>query len=153
MDSIHWVNVDLAGGVARGVVAGVGLTFTAGANGLTDYYVTNSAVFNASYFTPPLLSAEFIEFAGKSASPTYTLTFDQPVCDLTIHLASLGSILTFDTTNITKVSGEALFTVSNNVVTGDLYNTIRLTVCGCRMLQSLPSPRAGRCRDSPAGKV
>jgi hypothetical protein len=123
MDSIHWVNVDLAGGVAQGVVGGVGITLTVGSNGLIDFYETNSTEFNASAFTPPLPVAEFIEFTGSPANPRYTLTFSQPVCDLTLHLYSLGSILTFSTTNITKVSGDSLLTVSNNVVTGDLYDT------------------------------
>lgn len=93
-----------------------------------------SAVFNETFFSPPLLASDAIEFRGF-AGFSYTLQFAAPVENPILHLDSLGSTLTFPVgTQITKLSGEATFTVSANAVAGvpdgandDASGTVRLS--------------------------
>ena len=78
-----------------------------------------ATVFSGPSFSPPLPTSDAIEIRGSSPAYDYTLDLGGPTPNPVIHLASLGSTLTFPSgTEITKVSGEDTFTVSGHTVSG-----------------------------------
>ncbi|HWC26884.1 MAG TPA: thrombospondin type 3 repeat-containing protein [Solirubrobacteraceae bacterium] len=80
----------------------------------------SSTVFNRPEFTPPLPSSDAINFNAASGN-SYTLSFGSPVADPVLHLASLGSTLSFPAgTRVARLSGDAEFGVSGSDVAGQL---------------------------------
>jgi len=110
-----WTNVDTAAGIASGVLDGVPVTLT---GGLTDFYATNGSFtgFDSPLFSPRLAASDALEVRGLSPAASYVVTFGAPIRDPIFHLGSVASVLSFDTTNIVRRSGD--ITVSNNTVAG-----------------------------------
>jgi hypothetical protein len=90
--------------------------------------------FDSDLFSPRIPGSDCIEIVGR-VGHTYTLTFDEPVSDLVVHLASLGSVIEFPAgVVVTKVSGDGGLSVSGSTVTGtvvppssDSNGTVRLS--------------------------
>jgi hypothetical protein len=124
----------LSGGVATGSLPEASVNLSG-----TDVQVASvldgtSTVFNRVDFTPPLAASDAIAFGGGPAA-AYTLAFGTPVTDPVLHFGSLASTLTFPPgTVITRLSGDAQFSVAGNTVVGqfdgpidDANGTVRLT--------------------------
>ena len=107
---------------AEGVLGGVRVTLTSNSSEFPLAVAKSLTVFNQNLFSPPLETADVAYIVGLPApAASYTLAFSAPVKNPVLHLSSLASVLTFDATNLTKLSGDAVFTVSESVVTGS-YN-------------------------------
>ncbi len=80
----------------------------------------SSTFFNRADFTPPLATSDHIQFIGAGGN-SYTLAFATPVTDPVLHLASIASTLHFAPgTVITRLSGDAQFSVAGSDVVGAL---------------------------------
>ena len=120
-----WTNVNDTVGIAMGVLDGIPISFTGDvvtANSITDGTFTG---FDSPLFSPQLPFSDVLDIRGTSPAAAYTLKFDAPVRDPIIHFLSLAATVSFDTTNIAKLSGD--ITVSSNAVTGFLRDHVPLT--------------------------
>lgn len=127
-------------GVAHGVLGGVSVTFAPyDFPPITD---GSSTYFNTNWFSPPLPLSDAVFPSIYPTNRVFTFTFGAPVRDPVVHVGSLASVLTFTTTNITRLSGEAAFVVSGGTVTGqyipchpcpwqDTHGSIRLDGVFC----------------------
>lgn len=115
-----FVTYDTAADVATGTLNGTSVRVSGPVLQPThDATDDNSIVFALSHFTPALPTSDIVYPESNLAGRTFTIAFGRPVADPTLHLASLGSRLTFaDVAEIRKVSGQPGLTVSGNVVTG-----------------------------------
>ena len=133
-----WVSTDedpegrqRANGILRGKTVSISGFMVAPPPGST--LDGTGAWFADPFFSPPLPQSDAIEFFGDVGSE-YVLTFGAPTRDPILHIASLASRLDFPAgTQITRLSGEDDFTVSDNTVTGkldgskDRSGTVRLS--------------------------
>jgi hypothetical protein len=114
-----WKFVDPAQNVASGMFGPVAISLSGGD---VSFGVTNGSFtgFDYPFFTPPLATSDTVEvIAAENASHTYTVSFAMPVTNPRVHVYSLASTLTFNTTVI-RVSGQAAFVVSGaNAVVGE----------------------------------
>jgi hypothetical protein len=136
-DFADWTSVTGSPATASGTLHGSAISLS-GTNVLsgsgTSVTDATSTVFNRSDFTPALATSDAIGFRGDSGN-SYTLTFASPVTDPIIHFASLAATLHFPSgTAITRLSGDAEFSVSGSDVIGqveaptdDANGTVRLT--------------------------
>jgi hypothetical protein len=115
-----WTNVNSTVEIAEGVLDGIPVTLTGG--DITPSFVIDgsSTVFDSPLFTPRLRVSDVMELIGSPTGPVYTVTFASPVRDPIVHLRSLASTLVFNTTNITRLSGDDVFRVSGATVSGAL---------------------------------
>jgi hypothetical protein len=75
-------------------------------------------------FSPALPKSDVLQIGGAPGA-SYTIRFGATVTDPTLHVASLGSRITFPTDiPVAKVSGESGFTVNGSSVSGTPSNTI-----------------------------
>jgi len=112
-----WATVNLQTHLAEGTLNGVAVSMSGdGLNyGITDGSYTG---FSLGLFSPPLSTSDALGIGGTSSGLAYTIVFAGPVRDPVFHIRSLGSTLTFNTTNITKLSGDASLTVAGSTVVG-----------------------------------
>lgn len=112
-----WATVNLQTHLAVGDLHGVSVSMSGdGLNyGITDGSFTG---FSWPLFSPQLPASDTVGFGGTSAGLSYNIAFAGPVRDPVLHLRSLGSTLTFNTTNITKLSGDPALIVAGNTVVG-----------------------------------
>ncbi len=124
---------------AQGVLHGFGVTLQGpdisdtSSGSVTNGSATDFA--DASKFTPPLPTSDRIAFFARNNFPfSYTLTFASAVTDPVLHIANLGTTLTFSSgTQITRVSGQSGFSVSGTTVSGvpegsvDRSGTVRIS--------------------------
>jgi hypothetical protein len=114
-----WQTLDENAQIAYGVLGSANVTLTGGnmktAGSVLD---GSSTVFASSYFTPSLATSDSICFEATSAYQTYRVQFSQPVQNPVLHLGSLASIVTLETTNITRLSGNSHFYVRAGTVVG-----------------------------------
>jgi hypothetical protein len=106
-----------------GTVAGLQVTFTGGTRSLEAGSAWLNALFNPVNSYGVFSTAEGIEFsAGPAAARNYTISFSAPVTGVVMHLGPLATTLTFDR-YITKLSGQPIFNVAGNFVTGATVNS------------------------------
>jgi hypothetical protein len=124
-----WVTADFATGRATGLLGHVAVVLqgdVAGANpnhmgGRMITYASldgSDTLFDRSYYTPRLPSADIIEIQAYAYPYTYTVTFDQPVPNPILHICSTASALAFLDADVVRISGQEVFTVSDNTVVG-----------------------------------
>ncbi|HEX5909502.1 MAG TPA: hypothetical protein VFY44_03350, partial [Thermoleophilaceae bacterium] len=83
--------------------------------------VTNGSEtgFNNSAFTPPLATSDSLQVRTATAGNPYTFVFTQPVTNPVIHIGDLSGTVSFNpSVRLSRVSGDAGFTVSGSTVTG-----------------------------------
>lgn len=108
---------------SAGTVAGVQVTFTGGTRSLETGATWVNRLFNSVNSYGLFSTAEGIEFsAAPAAARNYTISFSAPVTGVVMHLGSLATTLTFDR-YITKLSGQSIFNVAGNFVTGATVNS------------------------------
>jgi hypothetical protein len=117
-DFTDWTAADGTANTASGTVRGIGVAFTG--SDLQGGSTLNGSFtgFSSSDFSPPLPTSDALTI-GTQPGYSYELSFASPVDNPVLHLASLGSKLTFPAgTSVAKVSGT--LSVSGNTVTGSL---------------------------------
>ena len=116
LEFVRWEIPEQHGSIANGALRGFPVTLE-GPLG-TAFFRDNYPNFSSAAFTPQLASTGMIEIVGAPGH-SFTLTFGAPLTDPIMELGSLGSVLTFPAgTAVTPLSGDAHFTVADNVVTG-----------------------------------
>ena len=121
-----WTSINTDSESANGFLGSITVTFSGGDidAGTTD---GTSALFNEeSYFNPSLQNSDEVGFRGaniNNSAYNYTVTFSNTVVNPVMHLGSLASTLLFPGISLTKRSGEAVFTVTGNMVSGVLDDT------------------------------
>lgn len=124
-----WISADPTS--ATGTLHGHEVRLTGPIGTGSDFNATFT-LFDSDAFTPRLAASDCVEIVG-GAGHTFTLAFGSPVQDPVLLLASFGSIMTFAPgTVVRRLSGDAGFTVTGNLVTGvagqtDSNGTVRLT--------------------------
>jgi hypothetical protein len=112
-----WQKADLAAQTAEGDLDGV--TVTLSGRLITEAKLDSSSTFfDSDSFLPKLAKSDHIVLQANTALQTYSVSFSAPVENPILHLASDSSILTFNTTNLTRLSGNRDFAVRPGVVTG-----------------------------------
>lgn len=117
-----WTLVDPDQDIASGTLGTVGVSLSGGdiPGGIIDGSFTG---FDFPFFTPPIPSTDKIDVIAPLGSiHAYAVSFSAPVTNPRIHISSLASTLTFDTT-VTRLSGQDSFVVpAANVVVGELLD-------------------------------
>lgn len=107
---------------SHGDLGGVTVTFSALSATINPGVVSFFGGFsNPAIYSPPIAGTEAIAFEGDRgiAGFKYSVSFDAPVQNPILYIASLASVLTFDSgISLTKISGENVFSVSGNTVSG-----------------------------------
>lgn len=118
-----WTSV--ADNVARGALVGTTVTFAGGQ--ISDIPGSRidgtEVVFSHPFYDPTLPHSDEIHFIALEPAVVpplrYELRFSTPVSDPVLYLGSVGSTLTFPVgTTITKLTGQASLTRTQNVVSG-----------------------------------
>ena len=119
-----WTSVDTSADAAAGNLNGISVTMTGFDISFGDTTGASSFFANATVFSPALASSDAIEVIGPfTTTLSYTVTFDSPITDPILHVASLASTLHFADITLTKVSGEDNFIVSGSDVTGEIVDS------------------------------
>lgn len=122
LTATDWVLVDIDADVASGTLGPVGVTLSGGdiVHGVTDGSFTG---FDFPFFTPPLAASDKVDVIAPQASiHLYEISFSRAVTNPRLHIASLASTLTFDT-SVVRVSGQDSFVVTaGNQVVGELLD-------------------------------
>jgi hypothetical protein len=124
-----WTAVE--GNTVRGTLLGRSVSMSGGTISPLPGSVVDgsSTLFSGPEFTPPLASSDAPELRASDPPSTFTLALGGPVVDPILHLASLGSTLTFPAgTRLVRRSGDAGFAVSGNVVTDTVAEDVEGTV-------------------------
>lgn len=104
---VDWISANGPQGTATGKLGGtVDVTLTGPAFD-PQYFVLDgsSTVFNSADFSPKLTKSDKAYTIATPTPQAYRISFSQPVMDPIIHFYSLASVVTFDTTNLAKLSG------------------------------------------------
>lgn len=108
---------------SAGTAGEVSVSFTGGTRTLETNSAWVDKQFNATNSFGLYSTAEGIQFtADGSSTRTYTISFSSAVSGVVMHLGSLASAITFDR-SITKLSGQPIFVVNGNSVTGATVNS------------------------------
>ena len=124
-----WTAVE--GNTVRGTLLGRPISMSGGVISQVPGSVVDgsSTLFAGPEFTPPLPSSDAPELRASDPPSTFTLALGGPVVDPILHLASLGSELTFPAgTRLVRRSGDAGFAVSGNVVSDTAADDVEGTV-------------------------
>ena len=124
-----WTAVE--GNTVRGTLLGRAISMTGGQISPLPGSVVDgsSTLFAGPEFTPPLAAGDAPELRASDPPSTFTLALGGPVVDPILHLASLGSTLTFPAgTRLVRRSGDAGFAVNGNVVTDTAVDDVEGTV-------------------------
>jgi hypothetical protein len=120
-----WTSVTGSPATATGTLQGATISLSGSAVDTAPMSVVNgtSTVFNRPDFAPPLPASDAIHFRGAGGN-SYTLGFGTAVTDPIVHLGSLASTLHFPVgTTVTRVSGDAEFSVAGGDVIGGIDDT------------------------------
>jgi hypothetical protein len=127
-----WTAIE--GNTVRGTLLGRPVSMSGGVISQLPGSVVDgsSTLFAGPEFTPPLAFSDAPELRASDPPSTFTLALGGPVVDPILHLASLGSALTFPAgTGLVRRSGDAGFAVTGNVVSDtavdDVEGTVQLT--------------------------
>jgi hypothetical protein len=112
-----WQKADLAAQTVEGDLDGVRVVMSGGliSEAKLD---SSSTVFNSDSFMPKLAKSDIIMLQFGPAIQTYVVRFSAPVLNPVVHLYSHGSVITFNTTNTTRLSGRKDFIARPGVVVG-----------------------------------
>jgi len=120
---VDWTS---AGNGAQGTLGEIAVTLSWSSGGQLGYaWLNNNAtLFGSDAFSPPMGPTDALEIRGFSSAPTYTITFSEPVTNVVLHLANLGSELHFPA-NLKPImaSGDSRFSVSGQLVKGEVFNS------------------------------
>ncbi len=114
-----WQSVNTTTEIATGTLGAISVTMSG-----SDLYLgetsNGSTVFDFPSFSPSLPTSDFVGFRG-AINPdifNYTINFGGQVTNPLIHFSSLASDLIFSGVSINKISGDALFDVVGDTVSG-----------------------------------
>ena len=104
-------------GLVTGGLHGHAVTLMGPTDGVTGiYYDSNFRLYDSDDYTPRLDRADAVYIVAVPEGHDYMLSFGAPIQDPVVHLASLESTIKFaQGTVVTKVSGEATFTMSGQL--------------------------------------